>query len=165
MTNGVNAVAIERISASGDENTPGILVDAQQLLDTNENGTHHEITEARDEGKILFNEDSDPMFDRFTALAKRLFDVPLALVTIIDNDRFWIKSKAGACALTELSNGIAFCSHTILDDSPEVFFVEDALTDARFQNNPLVVGPPYARFYAGNYKNSLPKNPTYLIVK
>ena len=115
--------------------------------DTTEN---QGIIQIVDEGACLFNDDSDPMFDRFTALAKRLFDVPLALVTIIDNDHFWFKSKAGACALTELSKGVAFCSVTILDDSPEVLIVEDALLDARFQNNPLVLGPPYARFYGGN---------------
>ena len=147
ITDDVNAVAIEGISATGVENTPGILADVQQPPDTTED---QGIVGAMNAGGCLFNDDSDPMFDRFTALAKRLFDVPLALVTIIDNDHFWIKSKAGACALTELSRGVAFCSVTILDDSPDVLIVEDALLDARFQNNPLVLGPPYARFYGGN---------------
>ena len=151
-TGDVYAVANEGISATGGEKNSKVLVDEQQRLKRPDNLFHQKTIRCLDEERCLFNDDADPMFDRFTALAKRLFNVPLALVTIIDNDYFWIKSKAGVCGLKEVSRGAAFCSHTILDDAPEVLLIEDALMDVRFQNNPLVTGPPYARFYAGNYQ-------------
>jgi diguanylate cyclase (GGDEF)-like protein len=95
--------------------------------------------------KIL---DSAPeeRFDRLTRLAKRLFGVPIALVSLVDGDRQWFKSRVGLDAC-ETSRDISFCGHAILGD--DIMTVPDALADVRFHDNPLVTGPPNIRFYAG----------------
>ncbi|CDG80833.1 diguanylate cyclase [Janthinobacterium agaricidamnosum] len=89
---------------------------------------------------------SQPELDRITRLAARLFDVPIALVSLIDKERQWFLSRVGL-GTSETARNISFCGHAILDDGPMV--VEDALLDARFAGNPLVTGEPYLRFYAG----------------
>ena len=88
-------------------------------------------------------------FDRLTRLAARLLNAPLALVTLLDHERMWIKSLGGPfpCTLTEIRREDSFCTHTIL--SPEVMVVEDAWNDPRFAENPLVTGEMGVRFYAG----------------
>lgn len=86
-------------------------------------------------------------FDRLTRLARRFFDVPIALVTLVDSDRLWFKSRDG----TDIQQGPrehSFCAHAILDDD-NVMIVPDATTDERFRANPLVTGSPEIRFYAG----------------
>ncbi|MFB4249984.1 sensor domain-containing diguanylate cyclase [Pseudomonas idahonensis] len=85
-------------------------------------------------------------FDRLTRLAKRLFNVPIALVSLVDSDRQWFKSCVGLSA-TETSRDISFCGHAILGD--QILTVCDAELDERFHDNPLVVGEPGIRFYAG----------------
>ena len=85
-------------------------------------------------------------FDRLTRLAKRLFNVPIALVSLVDTDRQWFKSCVGL-SVSETPRDISFCGHAILGD--DVFMVSDTLTDERFYNNPLVTGGPTIRFYAG----------------
>lgn len=92
--------------------------------------------------------DSSPeeRFDRLTRLAKRLFDVPIALVSLIDTDRQWFKSHQGL-EVTETPRDISFCGHAILGDG--VFLVPDAAQDERFSDNPLVTDEPHIRFYAG----------------
>ncbi|MEO5965269.1 MAG: sensor domain-containing diguanylate cyclase [Candidatus Limnocylindrales bacterium] len=85
-------------------------------------------------------------FDRITRLAQRLFDVPIALVTLVDEDRQWFKSRQGL-DVTETPREAAFCAHAILGE--EVMQVPDSMTDERFATNPLVVGDPNIRFYAG----------------
>ena len=101
------------------------------------------------ETNLLHSDDSDPMFDRFTSLAKRLFNVSIALITVLDGDFFWIKSNEGMPGVSEFHKSECFCSYTIMDYSPDVFVVKDATKDERFKNNSRVKGPPYARFYAG----------------
>ena len=88
----------------------------------------------------------EPSFDRLTALAARLFDVPIALVSLVERDRQWFKSAHGLCA-TETSTSVSFCKHTLSGD--QVLVVPDAALDIRFADNNLVTGPPYIRFYAG----------------
>ncbi|MCB9384945.1 MAG: sensor domain-containing diguanylate cyclase [Bryobacterales bacterium] len=88
----------------------------------------------------------DERFDRYTRIAMSLFQTPIALVTFIDEGRQWFKSAAGL-DLKEDGRQVSFCAHTILQS--EVFVVEDALRDARFAENPWVLGPPHVRFYAG----------------
>lgn len=85
-------------------------------------------------------------FDRLTRLARRLFGVPIALVTLVDADRQWFKSCVGL-PLRETSRDISFCGHAILGD--DIMLVRDTLADIRFSDNPLVTGAPGIRFYAG----------------
>lgn len=85
-------------------------------------------------------------FDRLTRLAKRLFGVPISLISLVDDDRQWFKSNMGLSA-TETPRDVSFCGHAILGD--EAFIVPDAALDARFSDNPLVTGDPNIRFYAG----------------
>ena len=85
-------------------------------------------------------------FDRLTRLAKRMFGVPISLVSIVDSDRQWFKSAQGLDA-TETPRDISFCGHAILED--DIFVIPNALEDERFADNPLVTGDPHIRFYAG----------------
>ncbi|MFN3790162.1 putative bifunctional diguanylate cyclase/phosphodiesterase [Massilia sp.] len=85
-------------------------------------------------------------FDRITRIAARLLGVPIALVSLIDRDRQWFKSRTGLDAC-ETPRDISFCGHAILSDEPMV--VPDAAQDARFVDNPLVTGSMQLRFYAG----------------
>ena len=90
---------------------------------------------------------NDERFDRLTRLAKRVFDVPVALVTFIDKERQWVKSCAGI-QVGDLPREISFCGHAILGD--DVFVIPDMTKDKRFANNPLVLSKETnVRFYAG----------------
>ncbi len=89
---------------------------------------------------------SEERFDRITRIAQRLFDVPIAIVSLVDEDRQWFKSCQGL-DVTETSRDVSFCGHAILDN--HVFVIEDARQDERFHDNPLVTGGPRIRFYAG----------------
>lgn len=84
-------------------------------------------------------------FDRLTRIAKQLFRVPIALVSLIDAERQWFKSCQGL-SVRETHRDIAFCGHAILSDEPLI--VPDARIDPRFNDNPLVTGDPKIRFYA-----------------
>jgi phosphoribosyl 1,2-cyclic phosphodiesterase/CheY-like chemotaxis protein len=89
---------------------------------------------------------TEERFDRYTRVAAALFDVPIVLVSLVDRDRQWFKSRHGL-DVEETSRDTAFCAHAILE--PTVLQIPDALQDARFADNPLVTGPPRVRFYAG----------------
>jgi CheY-like chemotaxis protein len=86
-------------------------------------------------------------FDRLTRLAALAFDVPIALVSLVDHDRQWFKSAHGVDA-RETSRESSFCAHAIVNRTPMV--IPDALQDERFADNPLVTGSPRVRFYAGH---------------
>lgn len=89
---------------------------------------------------------ADERFDRYTSLVAGIFDVPIALVTLIDKDRQWFKSSCGL-SLTETPRDVAFCAHAILEK--DLMVVTDASKDHRFSQNPLVKNEPHIRFYAG----------------
>jgi GAF domain len=86
-------------------------------------------------------------FDRITRVAAALFDVPIALIALMERDREWFKSSCGL-DLREVPRDESFCSHSIYSREPLV--VEDARLDQRFADNPHVTGPPGVRFYAGH---------------
>ncbi|HIE5387756.1 TPA: sensor domain-containing diguanylate cyclase [Enterobacter cancerogenus] len=94
----------------------------------------------------LLEPGASPAFDRLTRLAKRVFQVPLAMVNLIDEHTLIVKSADGSAPETVPRN-ISFCGHTILSEAPLV--VDDMLRDDRFADNPLVAGEPGVRFYAG----------------
>lgn len=89
---------------------------------------------------------SEERFDCVTRMAKRLFGVPIALVSLVDENRQWFKSCFGL-DVSETERSISFCGHAILNKSALV--INDATLDERFFDNPLVIGEPYIRFYAG----------------
>lgn len=95
---------------------------------------------------IMDTPDED-RFDRITRLAARVLGAPIAAVSLVDSSRQWLKSVVGLNA-RETSRDVAFCAHTILGEDTMV--VEDALADERFVDNPLVLGAPMIRFYAGH---------------
>ncbi|HEY9650181.1 MAG TPA: PAS domain S-box protein, partial [Coleofasciculaceae cyanobacterium] len=95
--------------------------------------------------KIL---DTNPeqAFDDFTRLAAQICETPIALMTFIDRDRQWCKSKMGL-AITQTAREFSFCAHAILQN--QLFIVPNTLADECFASNPFVTDTPYIRFYAG----------------
>ncbi|MDO8701262.1 MAG: PAS domain S-box protein [Undibacterium sp.] len=89
---------------------------------------------------------AEERFDRITRTAQKMFGVPIALISLIDQDRQWFKSRQGLAA-AETPRDISFCGHAILGDS--VFVIENADADLRFMDNPLVTDAPFVKFYAG----------------
>ena len=94
----------------------------------------------------LLDTASEQDFDDITRLAAQVCDMPIALISLVDENRQWLKSRHGL-AISEISRDNSFCSATILQQS--IMIVSDALLDERFKHNPLVTGEPFIRFYAG----------------
>jgi GAF domain-containing protein len=95
---------------------------------------------------LLLDTLPEERFDRVVRFAAEQFDCPISLVSLVDAGRQWFKARVGLAA-EETSRDVSFCGHAIAGDEPLV--VEDAMRDARFADNPLVVGAPHIRFYAG----------------
>lgn len=89
---------------------------------------------------------SEQSYDDITAIAAFICDVPIALISLVDADRQWFKSKIGL-EVSETSRDVSFCAHAILDQ--RIMIINDAIHDARFVDNPLVTCVPGIRFYAG----------------
>lgn len=111
-----------------------------------------EITEGEEDrleelyGLRLLDSASELRFDRYTSLVAGVFGFPIVLISLVDRDRQWFKSKLG-WNQTQCPRDISFCGHAINQDS--LLVIPDALADPRFAGNPLVTGEPYIRFYAG----------------
>jgi GAF domain-containing protein len=88
----------------------------------------------------------EEVFDDLTELAARICEAPIALITLVDEDRQWFKSKVGV-TINDTSRDISFCAHAIAQS--DLFIVADATLDDRFAQNPLVTSDPQIRFYAG----------------
>ncbi len=102
----------------------------QQILDDNE----------------LIDTPADPYLDTLVRVIREVFAVKTVLVSLIDHDRQWFKSRIGL-DITETPRTISFCAHAILGTQPLI--VEDTHNDLRFHDNPVVVNNPHIRFYAG----------------
>ncbi|MEM6567706.1 MAG: ATP-binding protein [Planctomycetota bacterium] len=95
----------------------------------------------------LLDTESEASFDEIVELASTICDMPMALVSLVEDDRQWFKARVGLDA-TETSREVSFCAHAILE--PDVLFeVPDATKDDRFADNPLVTGAPDIRAYYG----------------
>lgn len=98
------------------------------------------------QGLQLLDSAPEPVFDSLTRLAARLLGVPIALLSLVDSQRQWFKSRVGLEA-PETPREVAFCAHAILGE--QALVVPDAWLDPRFADNPLVTGNPHVRAYAG----------------
>jgi len=94
----------------------------------------------------IMDTEAEPAFDRVTKLVADLFDVPIALVSLVDDKRQWFKSSHGVEA-AEMPREAGLCQFVVTDD--RALIVPDALDDERYRDNPLVNGEPFLRFYAG----------------
>ena len=104
----------------------------------------------------LLGSQPEQSFDRITRMATRLLKMPMATVSLIDKDIQWFKSRCGIDA-SQTSRDVSFCAHAILDHEPMV--IPDARLDPRFADNPMVLGAPHVRFYAGVQLYSIDRMP------
>jgi len=89
----------------------------------------------------------EPEYEAITALIAELCAVPIALVSLVDENRQWFKSNCGLSEVSGTSRDVSFCTHAI--EHKGILEIPDTLLDPRFAQNPLVLGEPFLRFYAG----------------
>ena len=90
---------------------------------------------------------ADPEFDVLVNAASKICNMPMALISLVDEHRQWFKARTGLPDISETPRDIAFCAHAVLEQ--DVFEIPDTHLDARFADNPMVEGSPGIRFYAG----------------
>lgn len=95
---------------------------------------------------LLLATPDEEAFDRVTRSAQRMFNAPIALISLIDTNRQWFKSCIGL-PVRETERDVSFCGHAIMTN--ELFVIENALANPHFADNPLVTGEPHVIFYAG----------------
>ncbi len=95
---------------------------------------------------LILDTEEEKDFDDITELAAQICDMPIAIITLVDEKRQWFKAKKG-WSFKETNRNISFCAHTIHTD--DIMMVPDTLKDDRFFDNPLVIEEPAIRFYAG----------------
>ncbi|MYM27653.1 GAF domain-containing protein [Duganella sp. CY15W] len=95
---------------------------------------------------LILDTPPEKRFDKVVQFAAQEFDVPIALISLIDANRQWFKARVGL-DVCETGRDVSFCGHAILQ--PDIFVIPDARADARFADNPIVTGAPYVIFYAG----------------
>jgi len=109
------------------------------------------------EGLKLLDTVSEERFNCLTREAIKIFSVPISTITLVDKDREWFKSVQGL-KQKEGPRDISFCGHALMSEL--ILIINDTLADPRFANNPMVIGEPYIRFYAGKslyeYESNLP---------
>ncbi len=86
-------------------------------------------------------------YDAITSLAAAIAGMPIAAISLVDAERQWFKARHGLGTVCQTPRNVSFCGHTVA--LRDTMVVDDALQDARFADNPLVTGPPFIRFYAG----------------
>jgi len=94
----------------------------------------------------ILDTEPEQAFDDLVVLAAYVCQVPIAMLSLVDDHRQWFKSKVGV-EIRETPRDISFCAHAI--EQRELFIVPDTRNDARFRENPMVLGEPHIRFYAG----------------
>ena len=95
---------------------------------------------------LILDTPPEERFDRVVRFAADEFDMPVAMVSLVDAKRQWFKARLGL-AVCQTDRASSFCGHVIVQ--PEIMVVEDTHLDERFRDNPLVIGSPHLRFYAG----------------
>lgn len=95
---------------------------------------------------LILDTPPEERFDKVVQFAAQEFDVPIALISLLDENRQWFKASVGV-DICETGRDISFCGHVILQ--PDLFVINDARSDERFADNPLVTTPPHVIFYAG----------------
>jgi GAF domain-containing protein len=95
---------------------------------------------------LMLDTAQEDRFDLIVEYCRTRFNVPMALVSLVDTDRQWFKAAAGL-GVAQTPRDISFCGHAIL--SPEILVVPNTARDERFADNPLVIGTPHIAFYAG----------------
>lgn len=159
---GLDETRADEISARMDEGEQNGVKPAQNLdpqMDWVLENYDQNITEAQSleeelerllvlKSYFLLDSERKEAFERITGLASRMFNCPMALISLVDIGRQWFMSNRGLGGTRETKRKFAFCAHAIMAKE-DFLVVPDATKDFRFRENPLVTGPPDIRFYAG----------------